>query len=143
MYKSILLPVDLNEKSSWKKTLPVAAKMAQEDGAKLHILTVIPDYGTSMVASFFPADYVKNAMAETEKALSTFVEANVPPKLSAEGHVRHGTIYKEIIQAADGLGCDLIILASHRPEGKDYLLGPNAARVARHAEQSVFVVRNN
>jgi nucleotide-binding universal stress UspA family protein len=36
----------------------------------------------------------------------------------------------------------MIVMASHRPELKDYLLGPNAARVVRHAECSVLVVRN-
>lgn len=41
----------------------------------------------------------------------------------------------------DMLGADLIVMASQRPELKDYLLGPNAARVVRHAEQSVLVVR--
>jgi nucleotide-binding universal stress UspA family protein len=32
-------------------------------------------------------------------------------------------------------------MASHRPELSDYLLGPNAARIVRHAKQSVLVVR--
>jgi nucleotide-binding universal stress UspA family protein len=36
----------------------------------------------------------------------------------------------------------VIVLASHRPELKDYLLGPNAARVVRHAKCSVLVVRD-
>lgn len=44
--------------------------------------------------------------------------------------------------AADKLGCDLIVLSSHRPEMRDYLIGPNAARVVRHAKQSVLVVRD-
>ena len=47
------------------------------------------------------------------------------------------------MKAADKLKCDLIVMASHRPELKDYLLGPNAARVVRHARQSVFVVRES
>ena len=32
-------------------------------------------------------------------------------------------------------------MASHRPELRDYLIGPNAARVMRHADASVLVVR--
>ncbi len=59
----------------------------------------------------------------------------------AKGHVAHGTIYDEIMKAADKLDCDLILMGSHRPELKDYLLGPNAVRIVRHANQSVFVVR--
>ena len=62
--------------------------------------------------------------------------------LSAHGWTRqHGTIYHEICRIAENAGSDLIVMASHRPEVKDYLLGPNAARVVRHAKQSVFIVR--
>ena len=142
MFSSILLPIDLSQESSWKEAIPVATKMAKESGAKLHVLTVIPDYGMAVVGSFFPADYAKNALAETEKLLAELVSKHFNADMDVEGHVIHGTIYKEIIQSADSLNCDLIVLASHRPERKDYLLGPNAARVARHAGQSVFVVRN-
>ena len=42
---------------------------------------------------------------------------------------------------ADETNADLIVMASHRPELKDFLLGPNAARVVRHANCSVLVVR--
>jgi nucleotide-binding universal stress UspA family protein len=34
-----------------------------------------------------------------------------------------------------------ILMASHRPEVKDYLIGPNAAHVAQHADCSVLVLR--
>jgi len=80
-------------------------------------------------------------MAETEKALAKFVEEHIPAELNAKAHVRRGTIYKQVLQLADGLHCDLIVLSSHRPGTQDYLLGPNAARVVRHASQSVYVVR--
>ena len=58
-------------------------------------------------------------------------------------HVAHGTIYEEIIDTRTKLGdaCDLIVLASHRPQLADYLLGPNAARVLRHSQVTVMVVR--
>jgi nucleotide-binding universal stress UspA family protein len=46
------------------------------------------------------------------------------------------------MRLADKLGCDAIVMAAHRPELRDYLLGPNAARVVRHANQSVLVVRD-
>ena len=141
MTKSILLPLDLNQESSWQSALPLALEMAKAQGAQLNIFTAIPDYGMAVVGSFFPADHAKNALGETEKALEKFVAENVPKDMQVTTRVRHGTIYKEIIRAADKLGCDLIIIASHRPETKDYLLGPNAARVVRHAAQSVYVVR--
>jgi nucleotide-binding universal stress UspA family protein len=33
-------------------------------------------------------------------------------------------------------------MGSHRPNMSDYLIGPNAARVVRHAPVSVLVVRD-
>ena len=40
-----------------------------------------------------------------------------------------------------GKSADLIVLASHKPALKDYLLGANASRVVRSAPCSVHVVR--
>lgn len=143
MYKSILVPVDLNQESSWKKALPVAIDLAQKNDGELHIVTVIPDFGMALVGSFFPPDYAKNAVAAAEKDLSKFVADNVPSGVKVSGIVKQGTIYKRIIGAAEDVNCSVIVMSSHRPETKDYLLGPNAARVVRHAKQSVFVVRDN
>jgi nucleotide-binding universal stress UspA family protein len=57
--------------------------------------------------------------------------------------VGHGSIYAEILRASRDAGADLIVMASHRPEMKDYLIGANAARVVRHADCSVLVVRES
>ncbi len=141
MIKSILLSVDLNHPSSWSKALPQAVALAKADGAEIHILTVIPDYGMAMVADQFPAGFADKASAVSSEALKQLVADHIPSEIKTSTHVQHGTIYKSIIKAANNAGCDLIVMASHRSEMKDYLLGPNAARVVRHAKQSVFVVR--
>lgn len=112
-------------------------------GAKLHVMTVVPDFGMAIVGSFFPEGYERQALEEAGTALRDFVETNVPDEKSiARIHVRHGTIYKEILDTAKSTGIDLIVLAARRPEQSDYLLGPNAARIVRHANCSVMVVRD-
>jgi nucleotide-binding universal stress UspA family protein len=143
MYKSILVPVDLNQESSWKKALPVAVDLAQKHDGELHIVMVIPDYGMALVGSFFPPDHTEKALAAAQKDLAKFVTDHVPSTLNSTAHVKLGTIYKRIMVAADEVNCSLIVMASHRPETQDYLLGPNAARVVRHATQSVFIVRDD
>ncbi len=143
MTKSILLPVDLNHESSWNLALPQAVALAKASGAKLHVLTVIPDYGSSMVGSFFPEGFADNALKETQNALDKLVADHIPKDIDTSTSAVHGTIYKRILAAADGNGCDLIVLGSTRPSMQDYLLGPNAARVVRHAKQSVYVVRDS
>lgn len=142
MFKDILLAVDLNDEKSQKKALQAAVTYAQAGGARLHVLTVVPDFGMSIVASYFPADYEDKITAETNRRLHAYVQANVPKGIQVQHLVGLGTIYKEIIHHADEIGADLIVMASHRPELKDYLLGPNAGQVVRHAKKSVLVVRD-
>lgn len=55
--------------------------------------------------------------------------------------VRVGSIGGGILDAATAHETDLIVMVSHRPEIRDYRLGPNAAHVARHATCSVLVLR--
>ena len=125
MFKTILMPVDLEEESSWRKALPAALLHARSDGGSLTLVTVVPNFGENIVAAYFPADFAEK------------MPADVPSKAI----VRSGSIYHEIIATAGEIGADLIVMASHRPALSDYLLGPNADRVVRHAKCSVLVVR--
>lgn len=141
MYKTILIAIDLNEPSSWERALPVAVEQASAAGATLHAMTVVPDFGMAIVGSFFPPDYEEKALAEAARALDAFVKKHVPGEIEVARTVGHGTIYKDVLATAERIGADLIVMASHRPAQSDYLLGPNAARVVRHANCSVLVVR--
>ncbi len=142
MYKRILLSIDLNHESSWDKALPIAAELAHVGGGELHVMTVVPDFGMSIVGNFFPDNFEKTALAEAATQLKDFVSGHVKDGVPVKIHIGHGTIYEEIIHTAGKIDADLIVVGSHRPELQDYLLGPNAARVVRHAKQSVLVVRD-
>ena len=141
MYKDILLPIDLNHESSWRKALPCALELAKTFGGQLHIMTVVPDFGMSIVGGYFPRDYEKKALEAAKTALHDFTKKHLPKGVTCQHIISHGTVYEEILQAAKTIKADLIVVGSHRPELKDYLLGPNAARVVRHADRSVMVVR--
>ena len=142
MYKDILLSVDLNDDSSWRKALPVAVEYCNAFGSRLHIVTVVPDFGLSMVAQYFPADYEERLVKEADGKLHELVQREVPGDVRVQHIVAIGTIYDEIIQAARKIDADLIVMASHRPDLSDYLIGPNATKVVRHCNRSVLVVRN-
>lgn len=142
MFKKILVPLDLDQESSWARALPVAEQLAKDYGAELHVITVVPAMGMAVVGSYFPPDFEQKALASGKIALDAVVSKNAANPAAINTHVAHGTIYEEVLNAAGKLGCDLIVMTSHRPELKDYLIGPNAARVVRHATQSVFVVRD-
>lgn len=140
MYKAIMLPIDLSHESSWKKAVPIALKMVEAFGAKLHVITVVQDIRDAMVAQYFPDDYETKMAREAAEKLSELV-AHEMPGVDVTEHVAAGQIYREIVQAAEKNGCDLIVMASHRPELADLLIGPNADHVARHTSASVMIVR--
>ncbi len=143
MYKNILLPVDLNQEESWRKALPVALANCKAFNAKLHVLTVIPDLHMPMIASHFPENFMQQLILKMETGVTQFVKDHVPKDFKATHAVASGgKIYQMIIDYADKNKVDLIVMEAYHPDLKDFLLGSNAEKVARHAKQSVLVVRD-
>ncbi len=142
MFKEILLAVDLGDPDSSKKALSVAVELSQGAGARLQVLTVVPGFSMSIISQYFPENFEEKSLAGAAQQLNDYIGANIPSDIATQAIVANGTIYKEILRVAAESDCDLIAVASQRPELKDYLLGPNAARVVRHATCSVLVVRD-
>ena len=142
MFKDILIPVDLGQEASWTKALPFAVDLAGHYGARLHVMTVIPDYGFHYVAQFFPEGYEDKLLSQADGDLHALVEKHVPPEIAVQHIVAHGSIYREIVEAAERLKADVIVMASHTPDVSDIIIGPNAERVLRSFGHSVFIVRD-
>ena len=60
---------------------------------------------------------------------------------NAEARVVMGHAGRTIVEFAKEHEVDLIVMNSHRPGIGDYFLGSTAARVVRHAQCSVHVIR--
>ena len=142
MHKRILLPVDLSNETSQDKAAEAAKAYLGAFGGELTLLTVVPDAGLSMISGYLPEDFEAQAVERTKERLAAFAKESFGPDIKPHCLVAHGTIYREILEVREEIGADLIIMASHRPEIADYLIGPNAARVVRHAPCSVLVVRD-
>ena len=78
MHDNVLLPVDLQHPESWEKALPAARRLAGETGI-IHLLGIVHDFGSSMVATFLPKGYEQKALqareAEDENALIYGIQA--------------------------------------------------------------------
>lgn len=140
MYKAIMLPIDLGHDSSWSQSLPMAKTLAKQFGAKLHVISVVQETRGTISSQFFPKDYEDQIVRKAATELTKLVKRELSD-LEVETHIRIGTVYREIVLAAKKHGCDLIVMASHRPELTDLLISPNAAHVVRHSDASVMVVR--
>ncbi len=141
MYKEILLAVDLNDIDSQRKAIETTIGLARAFGGRVHVQTILPDFGMTIVATYFPKDFESKALESAKQALHDFVKQSFPEDLTVQQIVGRGTIYQEILSCAKQIGADLIVMASHRPGLQHYLIGPNASRVMRHANCSVVVVR--
>ncbi len=140
MFKNILVAVDLEHDTHNGGLLRVTSDMANAQGALVHLLHVIRA-APAVVSQFLPKSYESMASERIEKDLTTLAASIELDEGSATVSVRFGDVYQEILAHAENIGADLIIVASHKPNVGDYLLGTTAARVVRHAACSVFVVR--
>jgi nucleotide-binding universal stress UspA family protein len=141
VFKDILFTVDLEHTASWRRALPVALEQAQRSGACLHVLTVVPEVAVPALMQAGPFDYEAQLLPKAEAALEQFVRAHIPAAVPAHPIVAYGSVYKEILGAAAAIPADLIVMAAHRPQPGDFLIGSNAERVSRRAPCSVLLVR--
>lgn len=134
MYKTILVPIDLSHPEPGEKTLKIAKAIAGADG-RITLLTVLPEI-PAFAASELPEGMLNRNLANARTELEAFGKGS-----GAEIEVRYGHAPTAILEYAEEVKADLIIVGSHRPGLQDYFLGSTAARVVRHAQCAVLVDR--
>lgn len=137
--KKILLPIDLAQTEK-AEALVAAAKQignaADSSFTLVYVVSSMPGYMMAELPEDFGDKAIENARGELEKfAIEHGLGGN------SEIVVRSGSPQRQIVSVAEEKGIDLIVIASHKPEAVDYLLGSVAAAVVRHAPCSVLVQR--
>jgi universal stress protein F len=139
MYKKILVPVDLSDPELAKPAIATALEWAKLSGGSIRLLNVLP-MTPVMLAEYVPPDFDVQQRKSAEEAVQ-IVASETGLGERATAAVRQGGIYHEILEEAKTMGCDLIVMSSHRPAMRTYFLGSNAGHVVRYATCSVLVVR--
>jgi nucleotide-binding universal stress UspA family protein len=140
MFKSILVAVDVDHRSSWQAAIPEAIALAQASGGKVAVVTVARDTKAALLGVRTRLQ-LQAIVDDTRGRLAKIVDAYRTDGIKVADDVRMGSIADGILEAARKHKADLIVMQSHRPEMLDYLIGPNAAHVAAHAGCSVLVLR--
>ena len=142
MYRHILVPLDLRQPKAHTKILDTVQQHFCDARAALHLVTVLPhDESLGILSQFIPEGFEEAQEARALESLEQIAAGLDGRFASVTPHVRSGNVYVEVLAQAEQAKADLIILGAHKPELKDYLLGPSAARIMRHADCSVLVVR--
>ncbi|MCG9684950.1 universal stress protein [Vibrio sp. Isolate23] len=142
MYKQILVPVDLNDKGFSDKALELAVWHAKYSKAQVHLLNVLPGIHMSMVATYFPKDAATKMKNDVEKQLKQFAVQHIPEEVVYKTHVAEGKAYATILDYAEKLGADLIVMPSHKRSKLDkVVLGSVASKVVQNSPINVLVVK--
>ena len=143
MYRKILVPIDLSNPELAKPAIANAVMMARLGEGTIRLVNVLP-LTPVMLAEYVPPDFEVQQRKSAEDALVIVAkEAGIEPE-RVSTTVRQGGIYQEILEEANAIGADLIVMSSHRPHKhavRTYFLGSNAGHVVRYAKCSVLVVR--
>ncbi|RYH05725.1 MAG: universal stress protein, partial [Alphaproteobacteria bacterium] len=129
MYKKIVVPVDMGQLDKGEKILAKAQALLDAGGEILlvNVVETVPSY----ITIDLPIDFIDVSVKDADIKL-----AELDAKLAAGARkiVRTGSPAREIMDLAATEGADLIIIASHRPDFSNYLIGATADRVVRHAK---------
>ncbi len=135
MYKTILIPVATDHSDHTRTALAVARKLLDKGGKiiAVHAIEPVPSY----IVQYLPEGQDETSRVQSEHMLhhETGGAADV------ERVVIEGSPGRAITDFAARREADLIVIASHKPGLQDYFLGSTAARVVRHANCAVHVVR--
>ena len=135
MHKHILIPVALDHEDLVPRKIAMARKLL-EDGGKITLLTVlesIPGFVNEFVT-------IKQSNHLTDKVKAA-LDAAAAGQPDVETALVSGKPGVQVAEFAKTNGVDLIIVGSHSPGAQGYSLGSTAARVARRAPCSVYILR--
>jgi len=134
MYKSILVPIDLSHPEQGRRILTLSRQIGGAE-ARIVALYVVSDV-PAFIATGLPKNLLLDNLVKAEAELEPLAD-----EVGAEVVVQSGHPSTMILETAQKIGADLIVVASHRPGLEDYFLGSTAARVARHSDCAVLVDR--
>lgn len=153
--KRILVAKDLSKESS--NVVRYALELGSKFDAEIHVLHVMPTVDSAvlnMVAISMGPDKLAqlNAMNEKDLAEQTKVQLNailddetrrgdVQLSKAPQIEVHHGEAAPTILQVADRLDVDMIILGSHSKGKLHYaFLGSVAEKILRKTQRTVIIV---
>ena len=138
---AILVAVDLQHDAFDGQVVGEAVKLAKTHDSAIEVVFVIPDQQDGYAQHFVPDEMRARVQQEADRDLKAFGEQVDWQDVEYSTKVLRGVVYEKIIERADQLNAAFIVIGANRPNLKDFFIGPNAARVARHTNCSVLIVR--
>ena len=141
MFNQILVPVDLSTESTTKKLCQTANDLAEKYGSEVVLMTIIPDYGMPIVASFFPEGAQKKIKQEMKVKLENMAKTYFDVPVSTM--LKQGKRRQAILKVIEDSKPDLVMMGCRRKKSRSNqrLLGATGTVVSDRAGCSVMIVR--
>jgi len=134
--------VDLNEQGFADKAVQIAVWNAKHANAEIHLLNVLPGIHMSMVSTYFPKDAAAKMKQDVKAQLTRFAKKNIADDVVYKIYVAEGKPYATILDYAEKLGADLIVIPSHKRSKIDkVVLGSVASKIVQNSTINVMVVK--
>ncbi|MBP6121876.1 MULTISPECIES: universal stress protein [Providencia] len=141
MYKKILVPIDITEKSLANLVLSHIQYLAEYEKSHIHFLAVIPTVPFYTTMGFGFAEKADSEQENVTKKLTEIIEEFKIPEGKYSAQVVMGTPRDEILRVSDEISADLIVIGSRRPGMATYFLGSTASMIIQNSKISVLTVR--
>ncbi|MCA0327437.1 MAG: universal stress protein [Proteobacteria bacterium] len=145
MFKHILVPVDGS--ATAMLALDRAAALAQAFGSSVTAVYVIDPYPFTGVGADFAYAQDQYLVAAKGEATAAMDAANQRMQQAGVPHdnrvVESHTVWRGVLEAAESVGADLIVMGSHGRRGLEKLiLGSVTQSVLSHTRLNTLVVRS-
>ena len=142
-YKHILAAVDVTEEAD--EVLAIARQVADEHKATLSVVTVVKPlthvYGGLDMVSYTQISVNFEEEAKAQAKIQVGAKAEQKGVGGNDVHISVGAPVTQIVDCAERMGADLIVIGSHGKHGIGLLLGSTANGVLHRANCDVLTVR--
>lgn len=140
--KQILVPIDFSTYA--EQALDYAVMLAHQLGATVHLVNAVgvPALGAPEIGLAYAASMIETIIVENRKALDKLAATYRDGGTIGQAIVRNGDPRDVILQTAEEIGADLIVMGTHGRRGLSRaLIGSVAEMVVRTSPIPVLTVR--
>ena len=141
MYQKILVAIDVSREKNAEKLCRAANDLARASGGEVRLVTVVPDYGMPLVASYFPKDAQDGLKKDMRKSLDRLADQHIDCEVSVV--LRQGKRAGKVLEEAKSWQPDIIVLGCRKKASRNNyrVFGAFSSSVTDRADCSVLVVR--
>jgi len=140
MYRNVLVPTDGSDASA--AAVEHAVDLAGRYDARIHALYVV-DSGSYGVLGESTPTVVEALREDGSQAVASVAATAADAGVEVDTAVVEGAVHRSILDHADEVDADLVVMGTHGRQGIDrYLLGSVTERIVRSSSVPVLTVRS-